>query len=537
MEKEHLYLNGMFHTMDHEIPIAEALLVREERILAVGRRSDVQAAAHAGAEKVDLGGSTVIPGFNDSHAHVLWLGMALEQVDVGAVATVGDITHAIQTRARRTKGEQWVEGRGYDQNMLVEQRHPTRFDLDPVSHGHPVVLRHTSGHVLTCNSLALQAAGVNADTPDPAGGIIERNEHGEPTGVMKESAMDLIVDVVPPPTVEEGAVAIRRALETMATYGITSVSDAATGTGPSIEPALAMYERAAAIGQLAGRVQLMPQIHYVAPPDGDSSVNPDHFPLGTHPLWLTIGPVKIFSDGALSTRTAALREPYAGDGADRGILLWPDEILASMIGRAHAAGWQIATHALGDRAVAAVVEAYQRALQAHPRADHRHRIEHCMLLDDSLAARIRDLGIVPSLQPDIFRLGDGYVSALGKKRASTSIPIGTFRQLGVRIALSSDAPVIPCDPLPIIRSAIERRTPSGVHLGSDEASTVAEAIHCYTVGGAFATRTDSLKGMLRPGMLADFTVLSRDPITVPTEEFDSLKVTMTVVGGRQSYSA
>jgi predicted amidohydrolase YtcJ len=322
----------------------------------------------------------------------------------------------------------------------------------------------------------------------------------------------------------------------MATYGITSVSDAATGTGPAIEPALAMYERAAAVGPLAGRVQLMPQIHYVAPPDGDSSVSPDHFPLSADSLWLTIGPVKIFSDGALSTRTAALREPYAGDGANQGILLWPDEILASMIGRAHAAGWQIATHALGDRAVATVVDAYQRALEAHPRADHRHRIEHCMLLDDSLAVRIRDLGIVPSLQPDIFRLGDGYVSALGRDRASTSIPIGTFRRLGVRIALSSDAPVIPCDPLPIIRSAVERRTPSGVHLGSDEASTVAEAIDCYTVGGAFATRTDGLKGRLRPGMLADFTVLSRDPVTVPTEEFDSLQVTMTVVGGRQSYS-
>jgi predicted amidohydrolase YtcJ len=213
------------------------------------------------------------------------------------------------------------------------------------------------------------------------------------------------------------------------------------------------------------------------------------------------------------------------------------ETLESMISRAHAAGWQIATHALGDRAVQVVTAAYNRALRESPRSDHRHRIEHCMLLDEPLAREIQRLGIVPSLQPDIFRLGDGYVAGLGYDRACTSIPIGTFRRLGVRIALSSDTPVIPCNPLPIIRSAVERRTPAGVQLGFSEASTVEEAIHAYTVGGAFATHTDHMKGALRPGLLADFTVLSRDPMTVLIEEFHTVTVVMTVAGGRQTFAA
>jgi predicted amidohydrolase YtcJ len=537
LERDCLYVGAKFLSMDRA-PEGEAMLVRGDRIAAIGRTADAEAAAGPHARRVDLRGQTVIPGFNDSHAHLLWLGVSLSQLDVSvdAVAGIEDIKRLVAERAGDATETEWIVGRGYDQNALVERRHPTRFDLDQVGAGRPVVLRHTSGHVLTCSSRALQLAAVTEQTADPEGGQIDRDERGVPTGLMKESAMDLIMSRVPPPSVDEGAAAIVAATQTLARYGITSASDASTGDGESLDSALQMFTKAATSDRFATRLQLMPRIQYIAPPEREDVVQPRDIRVETDGRWLNIGPTKIFSDGALSTRTAALSVPYADDAGNRGMLLWPEQTLQSMILRAHKAGWQIATHALGDRAVETVVAAYGKAISAVPRNDHRHRIEHCMLLDKNLAIEMGRLGIIASLQPDIFRLGDGYLEALGRERASESIPIDLFRQARVTMAFSSDCPVIPSDPLPIIRSAVKRLTPGGVHLGSRHAAGVAEAIRHYTSGGAFATRTDDEKGKLRAGFLADFTVLSADPTAIPVEEFDSLHVTMTVVGGRETFA-
>jgi predicted amidohydrolase YtcJ len=539
MSSMRLFGNARIHTMDPANPTAEAMLVEGDRIVAVGARNDLDEAATVGTERVDLNGRTVIPGFNDSHGHILWLGMSLDAVDVSvdAVDSITRIVEQVAESARRKPQGTWIVGRGYDQNMLLDRRHPTREDLDSVAPHHPVVLRHTSGHVLTCNSAALAAAGVTPSTADPQGGAIDRDRGGAPTGVMKESAMDLVTAQIPPPTVEEGAAAIVRATETLSAHGITSVSDAATGQVPRAEPAFDMYRRAFESGGLRSRIQLMPHIHYVTDPEGPGARPPAEFGLEADDRWLHVGPVKIFSDGALSTQTAAMRAGYVGQPENRGILLWMAEQLRGMIQRAHAAGWQIATHALGDRAVEAVVDAYEAALRQSPRADHRHRIEHCMVADQHLCERIARLGIIPSMQPDIFRLGDGYVTALGVERASATIPVATLQRLGARVAFSSDFPVIPCDPLQIIRSSVERTTPSGVRLGTRESTTIADALRYYTRGGAFATRTETDRGMLAPGYLADFAVLSDDPLRLPLEEWDDLHVVSTFVGGTAVFSA
>jgi predicted amidohydrolase YtcJ len=537
---EVIYQNCTVHTMDDALPQADAFLVRGERIAAVGSREEVDAAAGANAKRVNLEGQSVIPGFNDSHCHIMWLGLALDQIDVGAdaVRTIEDIRRVVAARVAATRPGEWVAGRGYDQNTLAERRHPTRLDLDETSPNHPAVLRHTSGHVLTCNSRALAVAGVTASTDAPFGGEIDRDAGGEPTGLMKEAAMELIEKAIPLPTVEISADAIARAMRAMARFGITSASDAATGGRRSIEPQLDAYRRAAASRGFAGRITLMPQIYFTAPPESRECRTPSEFAVGENPDRLAIGATKIFSDGALSTRTAALREPYGDDPNNSGILLWERPVLEDMVRRAHAAGWQIATHALGDRAVEAVVDAYERAVRASPGVSNpRHRIEHCMFADESLARRIRHLGAVPSLQPDIFRLGDGYVAGLGLERASQCIPVGLFRRLGVPMAFSSDAPVIPCDPLPVIRSAVERKTPRALDLGREHAATVMEAIRLYTLGGAYATHGETSKGRISPGMLADFAVLSADPSGVPIGEFDRVQVTMTVVGGVESFHA
>ena len=531
-----LYHNATVHTMQPGAAPAEAFLVRGERIAAVGSREELQ--VPAGARQVDLGGSTVIPGFNDSHAHLLSFGLTLQQLDVSAdaVHSVAAIAEAVGARAAATAPGAWVHGRGYNQNELDERRHVTRHDLDALSADRPVVLDHTSGHVLVCNSAALRLAGITAGTPDPPTGEIERDERGEPTGLLKEAAMDLLRRVMPETSQSEGRDAIVEAMEMLATFGITSASDAWTGRGPSLETELAMYRAAYASGRLAARLTLMPLIAHVAPEDSSTVRRPDDFDLEADPLRLAIGPTKIFSDGALSTRTAAMRAPYADDPTNRGILLWEPERLTAAMRRAHGAGWQIATHALGDRAVEMVLNCYEAAMTGQERVGHRHRIEHCMYADEELVRRIGRLGIVPSLQPDIYRLGDAYVAALGPGRASQSIPTGLFRRFGVEFAFSSDLPVIPGRPLDVIRSAMERRTPQGVELGPEHAVRAMDAVRAYTWGGAFATHTEAQKGMLAPGLLADFVVLSGDPATTSLAAWDGLRVLKTVVGGAETYA-
>jgi predicted amidohydrolase YtcJ len=527
-----LFVDGTILTLDDDHPRAEAVLTTNGRVEAVGSNDDLRS-GHPAARQVDLGGRTVIPGFNDSHAHILSFGLDLGRMDVSAdrVGSIAEIEQVVAERAGGAEPDEWLLGRGYDQNHLREGRHPSAGELDRASGGRPVVLWHTSGHVLAASRRALQLAGITEDTVTPPGSEIERDEQGRPTGVLKESpAMNLVARVLPPPSVEEGRDAILRAMEVMASQGITSASDAATGRGDDVEPELAMYRGALESGRLQARITLMPQIIYVAPPDSDRVLLPGDFDAGNRPDWLRIGSTKIFSDGALSTRTAAVRRPYQGNGGD-GILLWEPDVLAGMMRRAHRSGWHIATHALGDRAIETVLDCYGDVLAEMPRPDHRHRIEHCMMTDEGLAQRIKDLGVLPSLQPDIFRLGDGYITALGPERASEVIPMALFNRLGIRVAFSSDRPVIPGDPLQCILDAMERRTPGGVVLGPQHRIPAMEGIRNYTTGGAFAGHLDGSRGRIRPGMLADFAVLDRDPTGAGPDDIRATNVTMTVLGG------
>lgn len=532
-----LFYNGNILTMDRTVPRVEALLVRDGRVAALGPREAIEPVASPGVRRVDLQGRTVVPGFNDCHCHILSFGLTLDQLDVGAenAGTIEQIRQAVERSVQGAAPDRWIVGRGYDQNLLEERRHPTAADLDDVSRGRPVVLWHTSGHALTCNSRALELAHISASTETPSGGDIERNDRGEPTGVLKETACDLMVRAIPPPSREEGTHAIIRAMEVMASQGITSASDAATGDEDSIAPQLEMYWRALDSGRLTGRITLMPQIQHVAAPGSDEVRAPQDFSLGREPDWLRLGATKIFADGALTTRTAAVGEPY-DDVGGTGIMIWDSETLESMMRRAHGAGWQIATHAIGDRAIETVLDCYDAVLADEPRDDHRHRIEHCMMVDRDLALRIQQLGVVPVVQPGfIARLGDAYIAALGMDRASQLMPVELFDWLGITVAFSSDRPVIPGAPLRSIRAAMSRVTPFGVSLGRQHCVSALEAIRLYTNCSAFATHSEDRVGTLRRDALADFTVLSHNPAEVPEEEFARVRIEMTVVGGMETF--
>jgi predicted amidohydrolase YtcJ len=531
-----IYTNCTIITGDTSRPRAETMAVVNGSIAWVGDETDLGSLASSGAHRIDLTGATVVPGFDDCHMHVLSLGLTLGQVNCrpDAAPTIGAIQELVACRSAQLPDGHWVMGRGYNQNLLAERRHPTRHDLDGVSAGHPVLLGHTSGHVVTVNSTALGLAGVTAATVDPPGGEIERDESGEPTGVLKETARELVYSVVPPLTHSEMRDAILIASETLAREGITSASDAATGQHAGLTAELAAYRAAFESGRPRTRLTLMPVIQEVMPEAGsDRALSPTDLDAGSEPDWLRIGAVKIFSDGALTTRTAAMREPYLGSGG-LGILTWEPDHLRQMIVAAAGRGWQIATHAIGDRAISEVLAAYE----AIPRdvSAARHRIEHCTICDADLIERMKRRNIVAVLQPeDIAVLGDAYPLSLGNARAQANSPVGWFAKKGLPIAFSSDRPVTPGHPLAGVIAAVERRTASGDVLGLAHRISAESAITYYTRGSAYATFAESYNGVLKPGFKADFVVLDTDVTRCAPEQITEAKVLMTVVDGRVTF--
>jgi hypothetical protein len=509
------------------------MVIEDTTVVRTGQEHDLDVIRRPGDRVVDVGGGFVVPGFDDCHMHVLSLGMSLGQVNVrpDVAPTFGALQARVAERAAEVGPGSWILGRGYNQNLLAERRHPTRLDLDAAAPVNPVVLWHTSGHVLAANSAALNAAGISSSTADPPGGQIDRQADGNPTGVLKETAMPLLTGLIPPPTADQTRQAILDASAALAREGITSASDAATGHDLGLEAEVEAYRAALDSDRMKTRISVMPLAQQVVPEAGSPvALAPSDVDAGSRPEWLRIGHVKIFSDGALTTRTAAMREPYIQAG-ETGILTWSPEQLAEIVRSAHANGWRIATHAIGDRAIESVLDAYESI--GDQGADPRHRIEHCSICDADLIARMKALDVVPVLQPeDIAVLGDAYPSSVGPQRANNNSPVRWFENAGLSIAFSSDRPVTLGHPLAGIRAAVERRTASGVVLGEEHRVSAETAIGYYTAGAAFASGCDGFRGKLIAAQRADFVVLDRDITRCDPQEITAAKVLMTVVGGQ-----
>jgi len=524
---ETLLHNVTIYTMDDSQPVASAMVWQDERILAVGEADDLFA-RYPSARRVDGGGLFVVPGFNDCHCHILAYGLDLSAADLSP-ERAPDIP-ALIAQLRRWAEEhpecEWITGSFYDQNRMMERRHPTRHDLDRVSTEKPVFIEHTSKHGGVANSVALRIAGITRETPDPPGGTIERDAQGEPTGVLLESAVDLVTKHQPPLSHARRVRAVHLAAQAMAEKGITSAADASTGWG-DLQGEIAAYAQAVSEGAPL-RVTLM-ILASTLQRDG-AWMHPQDVRTGSDGV--RIGIAKVFSDGALTTRTAALKEPFVDTGTT-GMLLHSEEELEEYVMGAHRAGWQIATHAIGDRAIETVLRLYAQAMKAYPRTGIRHRIEHCMLLDDALVARLRELGVVAVLQPEfVARLGDAYRYGLGEERARRLDRVASLLKAGGSGAFSSDCPGVPGAALDGGRAAILRKTPLGVVLGETERVDALTAIRLYTKGSACAVHDEEHTGSLGAGKHADFVVLSRDPASTPVEEWEQLRVVATVFGGR-----
>lgn len=537
-----IILNANILTMNSAHSTAQALAIDKGRIAAIGADEEIRSLAGVGTRVLDLGGRTVVPGFNDCHMHILPYGLDLAQCDLSPAAGVSNVQELCITlqhwRGANPQGE-WVLGNRYDQNTFPGALHPTRTELDAAFPDAPVFIMQTSKHAGVANSVALKQGGVTRDTPDPEGGEIVRNCQGEPTGVLLESAMDLVADHIPRPDRAGMVAAIRRANDALVREGITSASDLNTGWF-DIETEIACYRQAVAEG-VPIRTTLFPHIPNFGSPDnvptraafaaaqgfpGGSPTTPEQ---GSQ---IRLGAAKLFSDGALTVRTAALREPYV-DGSGSGMLLHSPEELKAYILAAHRGGWQIAIHAIGDRAVELVLDGYQEAQAAHPRSGARHRIEHAMLLDEALIQRFVEQQVIPVVQPEFLsRLGDAYVLGLGLERAARLNPTASLQRAGLGVPFSSDCPIVPGAPLEGIRAAARRITRKGTLLGPEECISPMDGLQNYTAWAAYSAFDEHETGTIEPGKRADLTLLN----ALPTEEtLDTIRVEATFIGGNVVY--
>jgi predicted amidohydrolase YtcJ len=519
-----LFHNGIIHTVDPANPSPEAVAVGHDgRIVYAGAVDG--APVGPAVRRIDLEGRTLLPGFNDAHVHIWKLGLLLTvQVDArGAAApSIPAIIDAFAERARAAPPGAWLTGRGYNEAELPERRHPTRADLDAASRAHPIALTRTCGHMLVANSRALELAGITRDTPDPAGGVIVRDERGEPTGLLQETAQGLVTRVTPDYDDATLARAIQAATRHQLTLGITSATD------PLLTPLhLRLYRQLERAGELALRVHGLP----IRRPDGGSETLP--LPERFVSDFLRVDGVKFFADGGLSGATAAIREPYKVTGT-RGVLRFDDGDLFRLMWEAHDAGFRIATHAIGDAAIEQVLTAYERLHALKPDTGLRHRIEHLGLPTADHLARARAINVIAVPQTIfVYALGSTFRRYLPDDYLPRCYPVRAMLDAGLTVALSSDAPVVADDnPLRGMKAAIDRRDRSGQPLAPEQAITAREALFAYTMGGAIASGDAGNRGSLTPGKWADMVVLDDDPLAVAPDLLPEIQVVQTWVGGK-----
>ncbi len=501
---------------------ASAIAIRDRRILAVGETESLLREATASTRKIDLGGRTVVPGFNDAHAHLWKMGHLLtSMLDLRGLTSFATLHTNLQARASKLPDGAWLLGRGLNEAQLAEHRLPTRDDLDRAVPHRPVVLTRTCGHICVANSLALERAGVHAESSAPPGGVIDRDEFGVPTGVLHETAMGLLSSVQPAPSEAEYRAMIEAAAAHQLRLGITASSDC--GVGPEL---LAVYRRINADGELQLRVNVMP----LRKPDGMSE--PPPLPEQVADERLRIDTVKLLADGGLSGATAALSVPYRHQDS-RGVLRMEQEELLELCREPHRKGWRIATHAIGDLAIECVLRSYE-ALGPGPQ---RHRIEHLGLPSSQQLQRAARMGVIAVPQPMFLReLGDNFRTVVPESLAGQLYPLRAMLDAGLTVALSSDAPVVVDDaPLHGMAVAITREDAHSEPLLAQQSLTPEQALYGYTMAGAIASGEQEWLGSLCAGKRADLAVLSADPVRAEPHTLNEIQVDMTVLDGAIVY--
>ncbi len=524
--------NSAFSSIARE----EAIAVRGDRIEAVGKNTDIEKLKGPQTQVIDLGGHFVMPGFNDAHLHLADAGLNRLRVDLTGVKSLDELRTRVQKKVEESKAGEWILGGGWDETLWPVKATPTRWDLDEVSDGHPVFLVRIDGHIAVANTRALQLASVSLASRDPQGGHIDRNEAGEPTGILRETAQGAVENVIPAPTHEQRRQGIELGLADLAAHGVTSAQD----YSPPWED-FQIYEELEKEGKLTARIsEWLPF---------DESVEELTRELDSHPqsdLMLHTGMLKGFMDGSLGSHTAALLEPYADDAKNSGLPRYEPDKLNDMTTERVLAGFQIGFHAIGDKGVQMALDAFagaeKAAKEAHVKApnggeDFRLRVEHAQVTTPAQFTQFKQLKVIASMQPSHLLTDMRWAQdRLGPKRAATSYAWLAFLNKGVVLAFGTDYPVEPVSPFRGLYAAVTRKSEDGKQeYFPAQRLTMDQAIAAYTTGSAYAEFEEKEKGKLIPGMLADFVVLDHDVTSVAAEKIVGTKVLRTVLAGKTVY--
>ena len=520
-------------TMDDSDPVAEAMAVRDGKILAAGTDKELAACASERTVVMDLNGRTVLPGLIDVHTHALeWAMTTLRnEVDISylSVKSIAEIAEHIKERAARSKPGEWIVGSGWDEDKLAEHRYITRADLDRVVSDNPVYLGHRTGHLAAVNSAALRLAKITRETRDPQGGAIERDARGDPTGILKDNAMGLVTRLLPPDPPDRAVEAVRVVSLSAVATGLTTIHNI------SMDPeGMRAYQEARQRGWLKVRVQMAPLVSSVA--DAERlAASGLHTGFGDDRLKL--GAAKMFADGGMGARTIAIYPPeLKGEPNPLGLLVWKTEEMQKAHRLLASAGWQLVTHAIGDRAIDQVLDSYASAIQELKLKDARFRIAHCGISTPAIQKRMRELGVIADGNPAFVYWIGSYFANYGSGRTRWAYPAKSYIENGVIEAAGSDVYVTPISPWWGIWAAVVRReAQSGRVLAPEERISVRDALRLYTRNGAYDGFEEKQKGSLEPGKLADFIVVDRDVLTVPADELKDVTVLKTFVGGELVY--
>lgn len=535
MQLDLIVENARILTGDFHRPTATRLGVWNGVFVGVDERIEGLDAA----VRVDAGGQVITPGFNDAHAHSVWFGQSLLELDLEGLQSADAVYAAIEERAAQLDPGLWVVCTGYNPDELTGPE-PERDGLDAAAKGRPVLLRHSHGHAYTVNSAVLFMAGIPEGIHrQPEGGEIVTDAGGRPTGVLKETAMSSVNRLLQPESDTSIADALERASAAYAADGLTSVTDAGVAGGWIGHSPLEFgaYQRARDAGMLKTRFQAMVTLDALHPvaghaDDGERVTLDAGLRTGLGDEWLQVGPAKVFADGSIMSRTAAMTQEYEHCHHVYGYLQQDAAHMRASTLAAAAAGWSLALHALGDAAVDFAIETIEEAQLSYGRPRIPHRIEHGGVVRDDQIRDMARLGIVLATQPNfIAAFGEGEEERLGVERAALSYPAKRLLEAGVVLPGSSDRPVTHGAPLRVMQDFVLRRSFAGKDYSPADRISAAEALHAYTVGSAVATGWGGRKGQIRPGQLADFVVLGASPMEVPAEQIGDIEVVATAVGG------
>lgn len=527
-------VNGKVWTVNVRQPLAEAVAVQDDKIVAVGSNAEILARRGSKTTVIDAQGRLVIPGFNDAHLHFRSGGAALLQVVLDGCRTPDEVQQRVAAKVAELGPGHWVTGRGWDHTLFNKGVWPDKSLLDKVSPDNPVYMTRVDGHVGWANSLALNRAGITRQTPDPPGGQIVRDPlSGEPTGVLKETASSLVARVIPPPTAEQEREAVRKALAEASRLGVTSIQD---HSGVS---SVRLYREFLERGELTIRITEWLDFGLAAQPALLKKVHREnlHFCDGRY---LRLGLLKGFVDGTLGSRTAYFFEGYEDEPGNVGIPQIDQEKLTAMVCTADSLGFQVGLHCIGSRANWMALNSFEEAQRRFGARDHRHRLEHAQVLRLVDIPRLAELGVIASMQPTHCTSDMRWAEQrIGHERCKGAYAWRRILDAGARICFGTDWPVEPLDPMRGLYSAVTRQNiESGEPKGGwfpDQRLTIEEAIYLYTLGSAYGEFQEHLKGSIEPGKYADMVLLSKDLLSVTPEDFLTTEVVLTIVGGKIVY--